>query len=412
MKIPDEAQRFRFLTRVRVVALLCMIVLAGCGCGGGGDDGTTLVGGTTSPSQSTSTPTTVPTVPTTPTGTPPPPTVFPKNVILVVGDGMGFEQVRAASFFAAGQAGSLSFESFPNQAQMNHNSADGSTTDSAASATAIATGFKVNNGVISIRIPGDGSELTTLLEIYKAQGKRTGLVTNSFIEDATPAALAAHESSRNLRASIASDMLQRSQPHLLMGGYSSGALEPTAATTAGYTVVQDRASMNVFNSTTQPLAGLFAVGHMPYEFDGDYSTVPDLSEMTVKALNIMDADPQGFFLLIENENIDESGHDNNIQRNVAATVELSDAVQEVLDWANGRQDTLIIVTADHETGGLAVITNQGQGNFPTVTWSTGGHTKTPVPVFASGPLSDRFTATMDNTDFYQILTGVAPGTLP
>ena len=100
----------------------------------------------------------------------------------------------------------------------------------------------------------------------------------------------------NLVTNIATDYMQQSRPHLLMGGYRIGALEPAVAAGAGYTVVTDRSEMNALNPNgADPVAGLFTVGQMPYEFDGDFATVPDLSEMTVKALDIMDADPGWFF---------------------------------------------------------------------------------------------------------------------
>ena len=119
----------------------------------------------------------------------------PKNVVILIGDGMGFEQVKAAGIYANGAAGTLSFESLPYQADCTTYSANSSITDSAASATAIATGHKVNNGVIILATPGDNSELETLLEYFKARNKSTGLVTTTYVSHATPAGFGAHESS-------------------------------------------------------------------------------------------------------------------------------------------------------------------------------------------------------------------------
>jgi len=118
---------------------------------------------------------------------------MPTNVILFIGDGMGYNQVAAAGLYAHGASGTLSFEAFPNQAQVTTHSADSAITDSAASATAMATGRKANNGVISVAYPGDGHELPTVLEHAAAAGKATGLVTTTDISHATPAAFAAHE---------------------------------------------------------------------------------------------------------------------------------------------------------------------------------------------------------------------------
>lgn len=322
-----------------------------------------------------------------------------KNVVLVIGDGMGAESVKAASDYAYGAEGKLSFESFPCQGVMTHNAAGGVVTDSAASATAMATGVKVTNGVVSVQIPGNGQELPTILERLQAEGFRVGLVTNSYIEDATPAAFAAHDANRGHVDNIAREYVQVSRPDVLMGGYSVNGLTPDLAAASGYEVVETRAQLKAFaNDNTSKLAGLFGIGHMPYEFDGDYKKIPDLSEMTAKALQVLGLGGKPFFLLVENENIDESGHANQIERNIAATVELSDAVQEILKWEGARNDTLIVVTADHETGGLAVEKARGKGAFPKVSWSTNGHTQTPVPVYAKGPGAENFAGSLDNVD--------------
>ncbi|MFQ6035677.1 MAG: alkaline phosphatase, partial [Sedimentisphaerales bacterium] len=121
----------------------------------------------------------------------------PKNVIFFIGDGMGFEQVKAAGMYAHGQAGTLSFELFPYNGQLTTYAANSPITDSAAAGTALATGVKVNNRVISMAYPGDGSELETLLEYFKARGKSTGLVTTTTMTHATPACFGAHEPARS-----------------------------------------------------------------------------------------------------------------------------------------------------------------------------------------------------------------------
>lgn len=322
-----------------------------------------------------------------------------KNVVLVIGDGMGAECVKGASLYAYGAEGKLSFESFPYHGSMTSNAAGGAITDSAASATAMATGVKVNDGVLSVRVPGDGQDLPTLLEGLETRGFRVGLVTNSYIEDATPAAFAAHEVSRGEADKIARDYMQRTRPDVLMGGYMPNGLTPDLARASGYEVVENRAQLQAFaGDKTGKLAGLFGMGHMPYEFDGDYKTLPKLSEMAVKALQVLGRSQKPFFLLVENENIDESGHANQIERNIAATIELSDTVQAILNWEGARNDTLIVVTADHETGGLAIEKSRGKGVVPEVSWSTHGHTSTPVPVYAKGPGAENFTGSLDNVD--------------
>ena len=145
-----------------------------------------------------------------------------RNVILCIGDGMGFEQVRAAGCFANGAAGTLAFEGLPYQGQVTTRSANAAVTDSAASATAMATGQKVDNGVISMAYPGNHGELETLLEFFRDRGKRTGLVTTTYMTHATPAAFGAHEPSRSNTSQIAADYLNQTLPTVLLGGGGNG----------------------------------------------------------------------------------------------------------------------------------------------------------------------------------------------
>ena len=165
-------------------------------------------------------------------------------VILMHGDGMGPEHVKAGGMYLYGAAGTLPFEAFPNQTTMTHNNASNTTTDSAASATAMATGVKVNNGVISVRTPGDGSELPSLLEAHRDSGNSTGLVTESYLTDASPAAHGAHESSRYNYSAIFTDFVAQSRPNVLLGGGGSTyGFNSTTAANNGYAVVTTRAAL-------------------------------------------------------------------------------------------------------------------------------------------------------------------------
>lgn len=332
----------------------------------------------------------------------------PRNVIFMIGDGMGFEHVKAGGMFLNGQPGTLCFESLPNQAQVMTYSANSSAPDSAAAGTAMATGHKVNNGVVSMAYPGDGSELQTLLELYKARGTRTGLVTVDAITGATPGAFAAHEPSRDNRAQIAADYLGQTRPNVLLGGGGNG-MTPDAATAAGYTVVTNRSGMQAVNTDLVSfLSGQFGTAtYMPYEYDG-LGTLPHLSQMIVTALDILDNEPNGFFLMVEGGNIDHAAHANDIARVVYEVVEFHNTVQIALNWAAGRTDTLVVVTVDHETGGLTVLQNNGQGNLPTVSWSSTGHTARNVGAWATGVNAQYVTGTLDNTSFFQIIAPPEP----
>jgi alkaline phosphatase len=281
-------------------------------------------------------------------------------------------------------------------------SADNEVTDSAAAATAIATGRKVNNGVLSIALPGDGSPLETLLEHYARSGKVTGLVTTTTITHATPAAFGAHEASRNNTDSIAQDLLVDSRPTLLFGGGGAGMTQVEAAA-AGYRVLVNREQMMALTPADLPVSGQFGETYLPFELDG-LGDLPHLSEMTRMALTLLEPAPHGFFLMVEGGRIDHAGHSNDIERLVREVSELSAAVSVASAWAAGHTDTLIIVTADHETGGMQVVSSHGKGNAPEVAWSTIGHTARNAPLYAIGPGERLFGAFNDNTAIHDLLT--------
>jgi alkaline phosphatase len=356
-----------------------------------------------------------------------------KNVILLIGDGMGFEQVRAAGMYANGKEGSLFMESLEHKGQMTTGAADSAVTDSAASATAMATGVKVNNGVVSVAIPGDGRELVTVLELFQAANRKCGLVTTVPLTHATPACFGAHEKSRGNADEIGQDYLTQSRPAVLFGGGKPG-LSVEQAKEAGYRVVQNREEMLTVleppggcncegckakraalwaEEKNKPIMGLFdpnypplEEGGLPYEVDG-VGAMPHLSEMTRVALDVLEKNEMGFFLMVEGGKIDWSGHVNDLARNIGETVEFDRAVRMVCDWAKGREDTLVVVTADHETGGLKVLENKGKGNEPVVNWGTKGHTDVPVPVYALGFGGESFSEKIDNTDIFTKIVSIS-----
>ena len=324
-----------------------------------------------------------------------------QNVILFIGDGMGPEHVRAAAMYRSGPGGTLSFEAFPFRGSVATANADGGVTDSAAAATAMATGVKVHNMVVSIASPGDGSPLRTALELFKDAGRSTGLVTTAYISDATPAAFGAHRASRTDYAGIDNDYLVLSRPNVLFGGGKF--LTPEDASGAGYAVVRDRAELLALDTRTHDrVAGLFGTDNLPYESDG-MGSLPHLSEMTGTALRILGNDADGFFLMVEGGRIDHASHTNEIGRTIAETLEFSNAVAVAVDWAGTRPDTLIVVTADHETGGLRLPGTSAAGVLPAVSWGGARHTGTRVPVYAKGIGADRVSGMIENTDIFRII---------
>ncbi len=335
-----------------------------------------------------------------------------KYVILLQGDGMGFEHVKAGGMYVHGAANTLCFESFPNQTSMTHNNASGETTDSAASATAMATGTKVDNGVVSVRLPGDGADLTSLLELHQGSGRASGLVTESFLTDASPACHGAHEASRNNYAAIFGDYLGQSRPQVLLGGGGYG-FDGAQALAQGYVVKTDRAGLLALDTeNTARVAGGFGSGLIPPEgAAGRDASLPTLPEMTQQALAVLDNNPGGFFVFIEQESIDEYSHGHDSLGLCLSVQELDHAVQTAIAWVDAAatdadwSNTLLVVLADHETGGLAVTeTNPQTGVVPAMTWSTTGHTQTPVPVYARGAGAEQITGTqIDNTGIFTFL---------
>ena len=317
------------------------------------------------------------------------------NVILFIGDGMGMEHVKATRCF---NGAPLCFENFPHFATVDTDCLDG-LTDSAAGATAIATGTRV-----AYYTYGDRSshQLPTVLEYFQGKGKRTGLVTTDYMTAATPAAFATHAYERNDSDQVALDYLVAIKPNVLLGG-GGNSLTAEDAAAAGFAVVTNFDGLAAVDpAATDYLSGQFGEGQMPYEYDG-IGDFPRLSEMTSVALSILEREPAGFFLMVESARVDHAAHGNDLARMIPEVLEFAAAVQAALDWATNRNDTLILVTADHETGGLSVTSDQGAGNEPEVEWATGGHTQTPVGCWAWGPGSERVGGAMANTNTYHVL---------
>lgn len=339
------------------------------------------------------------------------------NIILFIGDGMGQAQADAASLYRFGLRGQLHFEHLPIQGTVATDSASAGVTDSAAAGTAFATGQKVRNGVISRAIPGDGEPLPTLFELARERGYHTGLVSTAHITHATPAAFVAHQKSRNAYEAIGRDMLAF-QPMVMLGGGGRG-ITPDQASEAGYpAVVTTRRELEAAvhqdeGENARPLIGLFAEGHLPFVYEDlqaeapAYDRLPHLTEMTLAAMAVL-AEHQPYILMVEGARIDHAGHgpgaypmtqEDRIRLNIYETLALDDAA--TLATRHACENTLIVVTSDHETGGLEVVESRGKWRFPKVTWSTGGHTDVNVPLAATGPQAERFRGDLDNTDVFR-----------
>ena len=342
-----------------------------------------------------------------------------KSIILFIGDGMGAEQRKAGRWDSVGQSGQLAMDSLPFQGWLQTASADNPITDSAAGATAMATGVKTNNGHISVD-PGEAI-LETILEIAEARGMATGLVTTVQVSHATPAAFAAHVPDRYMMTEIALQMIE-SGVDVLLGGGEDEFLPPTEtgcyhgvsgkrsdgrnliteAQSAGFTYVCDATGLTGVNTlTTDQLLGLFADEGMPRPF------TPSLVAMTEVAMEILGRDPEGFFLMVEGGQIDWAAHGSDGLNIIGDVIGFDNAVQAGLDYAALQPDTLIIIAADHETGGMSVSLTAGDQTFTMpdatpfyISFSTTNHTAADVPVSATGPWSSILQGTQQNTEVF------------
>jgi alkaline phosphatase len=326
-----------------------------------------------------------------------------RRLILVIGDGMGAEQLRAASLYKTGGDKGLVLQNLPVESRVATLNASRQITDSAAAGTALSTAVKVQNGAIGVRLPGNGEDLVSITEKLKSKGWGIGLVTTAFMTHATPAAFGSHVASRLNYAAIARDYLTGLRPDLLFGGGGYG-MDHAAVTGAGYTVATSREELfAVLDNSRRDIrrdsriAGLFGIGHFPYIYDGRPEDFPGLVEMAEAAVDFLASREEGFFLMIEGARIDHAGHDNDVSRLIPEVLEVDATVEMLLNHPLLQEDTLLVVTADHETGGLTVTGGKGVGRDPAVTWSTTGHTGVEVPLFASGMGAEAFVETLDNT---------------
>jgi len=327
----------------------------------------------------------------------------PKNVILLIGDGMGVAQIYAAMSV---RKEALSLEQFKIIGFHKTYSANSYITDSGAGGTALATGFKTNNGHIAT--DSLGNSLKTILEYAEDHQLSTGLVSTSAITHATPASFIAHELYRYDYENIALDFLDVDIDLFIGGGKKyfnkrgDGLNLLDSLENKNYKIIS---SLDDFNpELTEKHAVFTANGHNPEAINGRGNMLPI---STQKAIDFLNKCNNGFFLMVEGSQIDWGGHDNDIEYVTSELIDFDNAVAKALDFAEKDGETLVIVTADHETGGLSLV----DGNMDKFTieseFSTGNHSAVMVPVFAYGPGAESFSGIYQNTDvFYKIMNAL------
>jgi alkaline phosphatase len=317
----------------------------------------------------------------------------PKNVILLIGDGMSLPQLQAGLIANKGQ---LFIKNFKYTGLMTTHSADNYITDSAAGGTAISSGVKTYNGAIGV--DANDNPVKTILEDAEDKGLATGLVSTSSITHATPASFIAHQTSRNMYEEIAADFLKTDIDVFIGGGYKHFTEREDGRNLAneleqkGYVVEQD---LNKIKKVKKgKLAGLTAPEH-----NGRMDERGDMLPVSTKtAITVLSKNKKGFFLMVEGSQIDWGGHAGNTNYVVEDMLDFDQAVGEALEFAAKDKKTLVIVTADHETGGMAILEGNPETGMVKGEYTTGGHTGLMVPVFAYGPGAKEFIGFLDNTD--------------
>ena len=330
--------------------------------------------------------------------TPPPAAVTPKNVIFFLGDGYGMVPMTAARIYAVGEDGSLAIDTFPETAFVKTYSNDAQVTDSAPSMSAYMTGVKPNNDVIGMTADtsaltpagaayangaestcpaGNGTPVTTLLELAKAAGRGTGVVTTTRVTHATPAATYAHICNRDGENTIAAQLapggtgynaalgsdgvdvvLGGGWQHFLAKGAAAGSSRSDTRDLVaemqakGYSYVTDKTALAAVPTTATKLLGLFNKSHRNFDLDRAATAEPSLAEMTTKAMDVLGANKKGYFLMVEGGRIDQALHPTLARKAMQDAKAFDDAITAAIAKARLTDptlaNTLIVVTADHD----------------------------------------------------------------
>lgn len=316
-----------------------------------------------------------------------------KNVIFMIGDGMGLNQLYAGM---TANGGNLNIERCTHIGLAKTYSANSYITDSAAGGTALATGNKTNNGMIGMN--ADSVAVKSILTMAEESGMATGLVATVRITHATPAAFYAHQISRNMYEEIAADMLTSGVDFFVGGGRNNFEVRKDSLNysdslrNANYNIVYSINSVEA--PVLLPFGALCANSDMPKASErGNF--LPDAVDLAIKSL---DARREGFFLMVEGSQIDYQSHGNNTEGVVDEVLDFDRAIRIALDFAERDGETLVVITADHETGGMTIMNGSYNDSTITAQFNTGGHTGTMVPIYSFGPQANQFTDIMENTD--------------
>ena len=325
-----------------------------------------------------------------------------KNIIYLIGDGMGLTSV--SMMLIENNYEPTIFDKADNIALQKSYSLDNRVTDSAASGTALATGHKTNNTMLG-QLP-DGTNVESLMDIASAKGKATGLVVTTYIQHATPGAFFAHVPSRNHYTTISEQLLSSDIDIAIGGGMAffeerygnrDNALEALAAN--GFTLKESLESEAIGERVLALLA--------PYEIE---NRAGYLAKATAEAIDHLDNCEEGFVLMVEGSIIDGMGHANDAKAQQQEMRDFMGAIEVAVEYAKAHPETLVVVTADHGTGGLTIIS--GNADFTLSEqgveyhWATKGHSGELVPIYLYGAGAELINGIMENADLGQRLKDI------
>lgn len=322
----------------------------------------------------------------------------PKNVIFLIGDGMGLSQISTLVYF---KDSASNFETFKHIGFSKTSSTSHKVTDSAAGATAFTTGQKSYNRAIGVS--KDTVSLPTILEQLEAKNYKTGLISLCTITHATPASFYAHVKDRDMHEEIAQDLANSNVDFFAGAGYKyfterkDGQNLFPIMEKKGFII--DTVSLKSNLDTKKRFGFLLDRQDLPAKDKGRGEFLPDATKL---ALSYLSKNKDGFFLMSEGSYIDWAGHQNNAEMLVMEQLDFDKVVGIALDFAKKDKNTLVIVTADHETGATAIEKGKTADKVQ-VTFNTDQHTGTMVPVFAYGPGSELFQGIYQNNEIYHKL---------
>ncbi len=336
----------------------------------------------------------------------------PRNIIYIIGDGMGQGSLRFTSLFLHSAYGKLFMEQLPAKGLLLTYSASSMVTDSAASGTALSSGYKTNNHTIGMT--PDKKKYKSIAAVSLEAGKSVGVITNDPLTGATPSAFIGHVPSRTMSDELAADAAKCGYD-ILIGNQYDKPFRPADALgsrkdgrnlceemeDAGYIRVN---SLDEFKSAE---AGKKVLGFLPAPTED----TENLSLIAATAFERLNKNPKGFFLVIENTYADHGGHNNKPELTLNAVAMTDFVVQKAIEFALKNKDTLVVVTADHETGGIQPVINVN-AQLPHVYYGSTGHTGDPVPLFAFGPGSAFFNGIHNNIEvapYFAKLWGLKTG---